>query len=311
MRRIEIYYTSLILLLCLFTLQACKKAEDSTRKKFAVNEGEIKILVDDTYTQLAGELIKSYENVYDSAHIIAESANEEKVFAQFMQDSVQLILTGRMLRAGEIAMATEKQGIPPRENIIAYDAIAVVHAAESKDSIFDLDAFAANRNGDDKNKYSDTKFIFTNAQSGTLAYLFENTGIKNPSTENMFALDSLNTFIEYLQKNTNAIGFLQYALISDKDDPLVKETLEKLRIMQVVYTDSTGTRMISELSQSSIATKEYPFVRPINLILGNAPERLGTGFVNFMFKSKPGRIFLKAGLIPAQMPEREIKINTN
>ncbi|MFN0276922.1 MAG: PstS family phosphate ABC transporter substrate-binding protein [Chitinophagales bacterium] len=304
------YRVSTILLI-LMSLYACKKNESAFTNSFEVNKGKIEIIADENYEQITDELIKSYENIFDSTDIVPTYENENAAISKFMNDSIHLMLIGRRLKPAEINNATLSQGIPPREHIIAYDAIAAVTLKNSNDTLFDLDAFIANRNGNVKNKFSDTKFIFTSAQSGTLAYLFEKTGLANPSTQNMFAVDSLQQFISYLQKNTNTVGFLPYTLISDIDDPQVKEILEDISLMKVVHTDTSGRRMIVELSQSTIATKEYPLVRPINLVLGNASERLGTGFVNFMYKSQPGRIFLKAGLIPAQIPERQIKINTN
>jgi len=287
---------------------ACNNDTSTNKNPYEINAGSIEIYADANYALLTNELIKSYENIYDSARITPYYMSEQSAIAAFLKDSVHLLLIGRTLHDHELQKAEAAQGIPARENIIAYEALAVVHAGKSADSIFDLDAFAANRNNDVKNKYTDKKYIFSNTQSGTLTYLFETIGIENPNTENMFAVNSIDDFISYLENDSSAIGFLSFALISDKDDPAARKILEKIKIMQIVHTDTTGTRMITELSQSNIATHAYPLVRPINLVLGNSPERLGTGFVNFMFKSRPGRIFLKSGLVPAQMPERQILI---
>ena len=92
------------------------------------------------------------------------------------------------------------------------------------------------------------------------------------------------------------------------DDPGMKEIVGNIRVASVAKKDSSGTRVVYELSQSSIAAKKYPLQRKVNVVVGNIPELLGTGFVNFMYRSKASRIFLKAGLVPEKMPERQVKI---
>jgi hypothetical protein len=40
-------------------------------------------------------------------------------------------------------------------------------------------------------------------------------------------------------------------------------------------------------------------------------EKVGTGFVNFLYGDKSGRIILKAGLVPTIMPQRVVNVNTD
>ncbi|MBC8046146.1 MAG: substrate-binding domain-containing protein [Fimbriimonadaceae bacterium] len=288
---------------------ACKQKENNKLSDFEYNFGAAQITCDENYKSLTDELIKSYENVFDSTDIEASYVTEQDAIDLFLKDSIQLMMIGRNLSEAELNNASITQGLRPKQNIIAYEAIAVIASTEMPDSIFDLDAFIQNSSAGVKNKYTDTKFIFENAKSGTLAYLFNTTGLQQPSTQNMFAVDSLEAFMQYLKTDKNAIGFLSFAQLSDNDDPVVKDILKEIKILKVVHTDTTGVRMIAELSQSTIATKEYPLVRPINVVVGNISERVGMGFVNFLYKQKSARIFLKAGLIPSQIPERQILIN--
>ncbi|MBC8173777.1 MAG: substrate-binding domain-containing protein [Chitinophagales bacterium] len=293
-----------------FILSAgCKQKQRHVSPIQNINQGSIQIASDVNYQSLTSELIKSYENVFDSARITATYASGQDVIQSFLKNEAQLIIIGRNLTPAELNNAEIAHTLRPKENIIAYEGIAIVTGLQTPDSIFDMDAFIGTIRDKKMNQYTGKQFIFQNERSGTLQYLFEKTGIQGAALDNMFAMDTLDSFLRYLNQNTNAIGFLSYAQISDKDDPEMKEILKQVKILSVVHTDSTGKRMISELSQSTIATNEYPLVRPINVVVGNISERVGSGFVNFLLKTKSARIFLKAGLIPVVIPERQIFIN--
>lgn len=293
--------------ICSFFICSCTNGDKKDLIKTNVDSDTLPIMADENYMQLTNELIKSYENVFDTVHVQARYAGEEQIVNAFLQDSTHMIILGRNLEAAEVEVATKTQGLTPQQNTIAYEAIAVVCGRASADSIFDLDAFRAQRQGA-VNKYTGKDFIFEQAGGSALSYLFLKTGLPKDATQNMFAIDSLKKFTDYLAANENSIGFLSYAQISDQDDPAVKELLNTIKLLAVVHTDTSGKRMVVQLSQSSIATGEYPFVRPIVIIAGNFSQRIGTAFVNFLYKSKSARIFLKAGLVPYQIPEREFLI---
>ena len=63
-------------------------------------------------------------------------------------------------------------------------------------------------------------------------------------------------------------------------------------------------------SEQDIATGQYPLIRPINYILLNPSERIGMGFVNYLMRNTGAKVFLKAGVIPSVMPERDFIVNT-
>jgi hypothetical protein len=44
-------------------------------------------------------------------------------------------------------------------------------------------------------------------------------------------------------------------------------------------------------------------------VLLNPKERVGTGFVNYLNRQRGSKLFLKAGLIPTRMPERDFIVN--
>lgn len=270
-----------------------------------MNKGEIVIYADASYTSLVGELIKSYENVYPEAKIKATYASDREILDAFLQNKTQMIITGRELNATELAALEKTHKFEPEQFKIAAEAIAVITSQNNPDSVFDMNEFIKSRKPGYTGKYQNTNFVFNKANGSMINQLIENEGA---SLLNMFSLDNKDTLASYIAANLNTIGFISFAEISDMDDPTAQAILEGVKVLSVSKTNAEGIKQVYELSQSTIATNSYPLQRSVTVVKGNISQLLGTGFVNFVYRSKASRIILKAGLIPAKMPEREIKV---
>lgn len=270
-----------------------------------MNKGEIVIYADASYTSLVGELIKSYENVYPEAKIKATYASDREILDAFLQNKTQMIITGRELNATELAALEKTHKFEPEQFKIATEAIAVITSQNNPDSVFDMNEFIKSRKPGYTGKYQNTNFVFNKANGSMINQLIENEGA---SLLNMFSLDNKDTLASYIAANLNTIGFISFAEISDMDDPTAQAILEGVKVLSVSKTNAEGIKQVYELSQSTIATNSYPLQRSVTVVKGNISQLLGTGFVNFVYRSKASRIILKAGLIPAKMPEREIKV---
>jgi ABC-type phosphate transport system substrate-binding protein len=82
--------------------------------------------------------------------------------------------------------------------------------------------------------------------------------------------------------------------------------LKKVKPLALISIDSTGQSLTSIACQSDIADGSYPLVRPINFVAHTMNDIVGTGFVNFLYSERSGRIALKSGLVPTLMPQRVI-----
>ena len=267
--------------------------------------GKVVIYADASYTSLVGELIKSYENVYPEAKIKATYASDREILDAFLQNKTQMIITGRELNATELAALEKTHKFEPEQFKIATEAIAVITSQNNPDSVFDMNEFIKSRKPGYTGKYQNTNFVFNKANGSMINQLIENEGA---SLLNMFSLDDKDTLASYIAANLNTIGFISFAEISDMDDPTAQAILEGVKVLSVSKTNAEGIKQVYELSQSTIATNSYPLQRSGTVVKGNISQLLGTGFVNFVYRSKASRIILKAGLIPAKMPEREIKV---
>ncbi len=284
-------------------LTACK-SEPYDPDARNINKGTITIYAEASYQVLLDELIQSYENVYPESDITPVYASDADVITAFMQSKTRMMLIGTTLTPEQKKKIEQSQNMEPKEFKIGREAIAVISSLSNPDSVFDYDAFIASRSGDKTAKYANTGFVFNKDCAGMVSTLLGNTG----AGANMFSLNNTDTVAGYIAKNTSAIGFISFASISDMDDPKVQALLQKVKVLSVAKRDTSGVQVVTNLSQATIASNDYPFQRYVTLVKGNTPELLGTGFVNFLYRSKAGRIILKAGLVPETMPERQIKI---
>lgn len=270
-----------------------------------LNKGELFIYADESYKSLVEELIKSYENVYPESKVSAIFGTDFAIMDAMLHDKTRMIITGRVLTEKEIEAIQQTNEIAPEQFTIAKEAVAIITSMNNTDSIFDLDEFIKSRKDNYTGRYKDVKFVFNKENASMISQL---TGESTSSVTNMFSLENTDTLSAYIAATNNTIGFIAFAEISDTDDPKARKVMEGNKVLSVSKTDSTGLKITYELSQSSIAMNAYPLQRPVNIVRGNVSQLLGTGFVNFMFRDKAGRIILKAGLIPAKMPERNIRI---
>ncbi len=281
------------------------KSDSFDKRTENLNKGELSIYADNSYRTIVTELVRSYENVYPESKIHITFADDRALLEALLADKTRMVITGRTFSPAEIAAIEKVNTIPVEQFGIATEAIAIIMSKDRTDTVFDLDEFYRNRESGYQGKYMQTRFVFNQANEGIISEL---TGGNARADANMFSMDNTDTLINYIAATKNAFGFISFAEVSDTDDPAVKAILEKINVAYVGKTDSTGKYSLYALSQSTIADHTYPLQRQVTVLKGNIPELLGTGFVNFMYRSKASRILLKAGLIPVKMPERLINI---
>lgn len=285
------------------SLSACKSDSFDDRTE-NLNKGTLTLYAESSYKVLVEELIQSYENVYPESDIQAVYATDAEVIAAMITDKTRMAFLGSGLTEEQKSAIEKSQGIPPDQFAIGREAIAVIASRTNSDTVFDFDAFLQSRSTGYTGKYAQTSFVFNKENSSMIAALIGNTG----DYKQMFSLNDVDTVVGYVAKNPTAVGFISFATISDFDDPEVMALLKQIKVLAVAKADSSGKQIVTPLSQSTIASNDYPFQRYVTVIKGNVPELLGTGFVNFLYRSKASRIMLKAGLVPEKMPERQVKI---
>ncbi len=270
-----------------------------------INKGEITILCDQDLEYVMKQQGEVYEGLFDGSKINFVYLTEPELMKALYNREAQAAVVGRRLTEKERKDLQAIDTIIPREHLVASDALAIIVGKQSPFKKISYTDFLEELNND-KTLY---QYVFENKQSGLLQSFEFFKNAQHPAS--FFGMDSLDALVEYLQKNNNALGFISFSKISDSDNERAKELLKKVNIVNVEIQDSSGKTIATRASQADIAEGVYPFVRPINYILLNPKERIGIGFANHLHRTSGSKLFLKTGLIPALMPERDFIINND
>ena len=104
--------------------------------------------------------------------------------------------------------------------------------------------------------------------------------------------------IDYVSKNTEAVGFIGVSWIGNKEDTLQVSFLKKVKIAQLESKDIPGNYILPV--QANIYMNRYSMVRDLVYILKENYKGLGHGFADFMSGEIGQLIFKRAYLLPAK-----------
>ena len=117
---------------------------------------------------------------------------------------------------------------------------------------------------------------------------------------NVTAARSSTEVIDYVSRNTNAVGFIGVSWIGNKEDSTQLAYLKKVRIANIQSLDKPDA-YIKPL-QVNIYARRYPMVRDLVYVLKEKNKGIGNRFANFLSGDRGQRIFRRAYLLPAKQP---------
>jgi phosphate transport system substrate-binding protein len=153
--------------------------------------------------------------------------------------------------------------------------------------------------------------VFDRNGSANARFLKERFLGKKDFPKNVFAAKSNSDVVAYVSQNRNAIGIIGLNWISDQDDSSAAASLKRVRVVALTLPDTTGVeKNYNKPLQAYIALKTYPLTRGVYIISREGRNGLGTGFASFVAGDKGQRMIRMMGLLPATMPIRIVKVNT-
>lgn len=274
--------------------------------------GEIKIAVDESYQLLFDTEIYTFQSFYKYAKIHAIYEPESEAVKHLLDDSVRFAVMSRELNENEKKYFEEKK-LKPRITKIAVDAVALIINNNNPDTNFTLDQIRSLFSGKDTlwnrinspGKKDPVRIVFDNSGSGNARFIKENLLNNDAFPENCFAVKSNPEVIDYVNKNPNAIGVIGVNWISDRDDSVSVNFLEKVKVVGI--SNGKGSNFYRPY-QAYMQLGDYPFCRNVYIVSREARAGLGTGFAAFVAGDKGQRIILKSGLVPAIAPVRIIEV---
>ena len=276
--------------------------------------GNIKISVDESFQPIIDTEVYTFTSIYQNAYITPMFKPEFDVLADFMNDSVKVMVTSRKLSENQIQYLRDTLVIA-RTTTFAYDALALITNKKNADTLIKYnsvrDIFTGKTDQwkaiNPKSKLGRIQVIFDNNKSGNIRYFKELFEIDGALNDNFYAVQNNAEVIDFVSKNPEALGIVSVNWISDKDDSLSMSFVDRVNVLaisQQYVNDGTFYRPY----QGSIYDKSYPFVREIYLISRETFHGLGSGFIQFATGEQGQRIVLKSGLVPATMPIRLVQI---
>lgn len=271
--------------------------------------GKLKVFHTEGITPHIVNQSATFESQYPGAKVECIQANEQECIRALLNDSCKAIIVPRLLGESE-KKAFEQKQLSPQYSPLAKTGIALIAGKKLRIDKLTVEQVKQLLTSElileDSLKHAiKLMAVIDNKNSDVARYLLDSLLHQKQFGPNCFATDNYTELIEKISSSDNAIGFFDFAWLSDKDDPLYKKYSELIHFIPLGKTDT----LFVEPNQSSFKTGEYPFTRTVYILRKSEDFSLSQGLETFMAGPKGQLIFLKQGLLPFKQGERVIEVN--
>jgi len=271
--------------------------------------GEIKIASDETLVPICNYEIQVFEGIYQYAKITPLYYPERDAFKALLDDSVRLILAARKLSKKEEDFFTAKK-IYPRQREIALDGVALIIHPSNNDSMLSVSTLKDILTGhiqrweqiNKKSRLGKIQVVFDNPASSTVRFAMDSITKGEAFASNLSALDYNKDVIDYVSRNTNALGIIGVSWVSDKTDSTCLSFLKKVKVVALSKEKEANYDNSYKPFQAYIKNKSYPLTRSIYVINAEPRQGLASGFAAFVASYRGQLIILKSGILPTTQP---------
>ena len=268
-------------------------------KRESTSSGEINISVDESFQPVIDSQISVFLSSFPNAKVNVHYKPEADCLRDLFRDSItRMVIVTRLMTPDEEQFFKDSLTYVPREETIAYDAIAVIVNNKAKDSIFNMDDIRGILSG--TSSYKLRPVMDGTKATSTVRYAIDSIMKGKPLGQNVTAAQTSQGVIDYVANNEDAIGFIGVSWIGNPEDPGQLSFLQKVRIASIQCATCTNETYVKPY-QGNIAEKRYPMVRSLYYILRENYSGLGSGLANFLKYERGQLIFRRAYLWPARM----------
>lgn len=265
--------------------------------------GNATFYVDDTLQPIAEDVIAVFTTMYDRATINQVNKSEAEIVKLLLQDEAGVAVLPRKLTSDEEAHFRNRK-IEPKITEFGIDAIAFITNKKNADTILKLEDVVAVLQG----KESKIKLVFDNPNSGTVQELLKKAGVAKLPSTGVHAVSNNQEVIKYVHDNDGAIGVIGINWVL-QSPPELSKYVENIKVLAVNNVKKDGADgPYYKPNQSNIATGSYPLTRKLYVLNYQGKQGLGMGFANFISAPDGQRIILKSGLMPVNIPNRELEV---
>ncbi len=293
------FYTLLTLIVILISCKD-KSGDGLTNLKNSPNPvvGEAEIWCDENLKDVIDQEIDVFERSYPHAKLIVHYAPEMVIKRKFYADSVDVMIISHGLDSIELT-GFHKREVWPRQYIFGKSSMAFVGNINRNIVQYSYNEMIEMLSS------SRQTFAIENKNSGIALELTKHLKGKSLS-DKVYALESKEAVVEWLAKNPDGIGIIDWSNLADEDDPKSVAFLKRLSIIKI-------SGIIPETKDHFYGPEQanmngyYPFTRDLYIIRRIGITNVTLGFASFVCEDRGQKIMLKAGLLPEYQSERWIE----
>ncbi len=293
-------------LLALFAFETCKqnKPDKDTDTK---DSGEAVFVSDESFAPILDQELYIFKSNYPKAKPTMVYRSENGVVKMLTADSSRFGFLSRDLTKDELT-EIKSHNLSAVVKKFAVDAIAIIVNEASPDTATTVGEIKKMLAGQTK---TDRNIVFDNPNSSLVRYLKEFSSQTDFKQKNIYALKSNKEVIEYVSTHPDAIGITGFSWVNDPDADYAAAA-KKVKILAIRDENSkTVPTAYFRPSQETLYLKQYPLLRYLYIVNCTGRTGLGHGFEYFIESDKGQRIILRSGLLPINIPERNIIIHSN
>ena len=283
--------------------QACKQKPKPTYNDTWLT-GDAKFAIDESFQPIVNQELYMFKALNAKADPQVTYKPENDVLRLLLADSVRVAILSRDLDSSEIKVL-KTRNLTAAVSRFAIDAVVLIVNKTSNDTTITVSEIKKMLNGQAK---TDKNIVFDNPGSSLVRYLKDLSGNNDFKLKNLFALKSNKEVIKYVAEHPDAIGITGFSWLDDSDSD-VKDAASSVKIVAVKDEDNKKyANQFFKPSQTSLALKQYPLSRGLFIVNCTNRMGLGSGFTSFVTGERGQRIIMESGLLPDEIPGREISI---
>lgn len=260
--------------------------------------GTIHISVDESFKPVIDSQLKVFESSFPDSRILVTYKPEAECLRDLAKDSTRMVIITRPLSSKEEAFYKDSLQRPAFSGLLAYDAVALIVSAHSKDTTMSMEEIRSLLE-DEKPQQLRVVMDGTTATS-TVRYAIDSILKGKPLGANVMAAKSSPQVIDYVAGHDKAVGFIGASWIGDQEDSVQLSWLQKVKVVAVECANCPEKPFVQPF-QANIVLKRYPMVRGLYYTLKENYSGVGNNFVNFLQNERGQLIFRRAYLVPARM----------
>lgn len=285
-------------------LQACKHKQKVNLPNDKWHAGVAKFAADESFQPIVEQEAYIFTALNQKAKPTIIYKDENDAVQLLLDDSVRMVMLSRDLDSNEMKVL-KTRNLSPEVSCFAIDAVSLIVNKASNDTLISVGQIKKILKGETK---SARNIVFDNAGSSLIRYFKTLCGVSQFKPNNVFALKTNKEVIRYVSTHPDAIGVTSYTWLYDPDNDYA-DAVKNVKVMAV--KDESNKKYGNQYfkpNQSTLYLKQYPLRRSLFVVNCTGRMGLASGLEMYMISDKGQQIILESGILPNNLPEREISI---